>query len=93
MARFEVSKHRPMASRRLGGGKALIGVNGDIVCYCNDLFAADVAKTIRANGLTRVEEITARTHKDAPCGLCRKRIAALLERVNGTGLRPAQSYF
>jgi NAD(P)H-nitrite reductase large subunit len=92
MARFEVSK-QPLKGQHIGGGKALIGGNGDIVCYCNDLFAADVEKTIRANGLTRVEEITARTHKDAPCGLCRKRIASLLERVIGTGLRSEQAYF
>ena len=92
MARSEVSK-QPLKGQHIGGGKALIGGSGDIVCYCNDLFAADVEKTIRANGLTREEEITARTHKDAPCGLCRKRIAALLERVIGTGLRSAQAYF
>ena len=64
MAHFKVSKPTLEASQRSAGSRALIGANGDIVCYCNDLYRADVENTIRANGLTRVEEVTARTHKD-----------------------------
>ncbi|MBI4724884.1 MAG: (2Fe-2S)-binding protein [Rhodomicrobium sp.] len=87
MARARINP--PRTSLPAGGTRALIGVHGEVVCYCNDLYAADVEKEIRANGFTRVEEITAQTHKDTPCALCSKRISALLERINGTGIPAA----
>ena len=67
---------------RPGGRRSLTGIDGEIVCYCNDLYAAEVEQTIRANGLTRVAEVVAITHKDDPCALCSKRIEMLLARVN-----------
>src|SRR5271165_830880 len=71
--------------RDTGTARVLRAADGQIVCYCNDLYAAEVEKTIQAEGLTRLDQVTALTHKDDPCALCTKRIEALLAHVNQAG--------
>ena len=73
------------SSGETGTARVFRAANGDILCYCNDLYAAEVEKTIKAEGLTRLDQVTAITHKDDPCALCSKRIEALLAHVQEAG--------
>jgi len=72
------------SARNDASARTLAGVSGEIVCYCNDLCAADLEKKIKENGWTSVQELVAQTHKNEPCNICLKRMAALLARVNET---------
>ena len=52
------------------------------ICNCNGIDAGTIEDAIRANNLTSVAEVTARTHAAGGCGSCSVHIAAMLQRIN-----------
>ena len=52
-----------------------------LICNCNAIDAGTIEDAIRAENLTSVAEVTARTHAAGGCGSCGERIAAMLQRI------------
>ncbi len=61
---------------------ALAAGRAKLICKCNSIDAGTIEDAIRAENLTSVEEVTARTHAAGGCGSCSERIAGMLARIN-----------
>ncbi|MBT3070523.1 nitrogenase iron-molybdenum cofactor biosynthesis protein NifE [Rhodomicrobium sp. Az07] len=62
-----------------------------ILCNCNGVETGFVEDIIRANKLTRAEDVAAYVKIGTGCKSCAPHLDALLERVNGTEIVPANS--
>ncbi|MGO9546515.1 MAG: nitrogenase iron-molybdenum cofactor biosynthesis protein NifE [Rhodomicrobium sp.] len=61
---------------------ALAAGRAKLICKCNSIDAGTIEDAVRAENLTSVEEVTARTHAAGGCGSCSERIAGMLARIN-----------
>lgn len=54
-----------------------------IICQCNHVSKGAITQAIRAEGLSDLAQVTARTRAGVTCGQCTIRVAALLAHVQG----------
>ncbi len=65
------------------GGMAPTTQMGNIVCTCFGVTDEEIRKVVHENDLTTVEEVTNFCKAGGGCGGCKKRIAELVEEVQG----------
>ncbi|MCD6175834.1 MAG: Fe-S cluster assembly protein NifU [Planctomycetes bacterium] len=65
------------------GGTAPTTQMGNIVCTCFGVTDEEICKVVHENDLTMVEEVTNFCKAGGGCGGCKKRIAELVEEVQG----------
>ena len=57
-----------------------------LICNCKGIDTGTIEDAIRAENLTSVAEVTARTHAASGCGSCGERVAAVLHWINGEAI-------
>ncbi|NQT54300.1 Fe-S cluster assembly protein NifU [bacterium] len=75
---------------RTGGKSAHPELEGEVVCRCFGITAAEIERVTRENSLHTVEDVTNYCKAGGGCGGCHERIRQIITRVQGeAGAEPA----
>jgi len=72
-----------------GGGKKKHELEGNVICTCFGVTDKEIARVIRENNLTTVEEVTNYCKAGGGCGGCQSEIEKMIEKIQPDEIKQA----